>query len=163
MNVRLFCIHYRLPKNDGSSWQTRLSVRQGTEFNCVFVFVLTNFLIETKYKLSEWWSTPKKLKYLCFNFLFKGKRPFFSYYFDIKLKRNGWKTGCYFTTNTQISRLKISGQEPLEQLKISPIYKKRKTEKSSFINNLELLSAVPCGLQTFHVYPQRHIRTLSMD
>ena len=41
--------------------------------------------------------------------------------------------------------------------------KKRKTEKSSFINNLELLSAVPCGLQTFHVYPQRHIRTLSMD
>ena len=39
MNMRLFCIHHNLPKPSGSSCQTTLSGRQGTDFNYLFVFI----------------------------------------------------------------------------------------------------------------------------
>ena len=40
MNTRLFFSHYSLPKNNGSSCQTRLSLRQGIEFNCIYIYIM---------------------------------------------------------------------------------------------------------------------------
>ena len=45
--MRLFYVYYSLPKNNGLSCQTRPSVRQGTEFNCIYIYIYIYILIQT--------------------------------------------------------------------------------------------------------------------